>query len=55
MVSGKFTSLARGVLTPPPNVGARTTPFYNDANGRAVSGATTFDALDRYTQQTVYP
>ena len=41
-------------MIPPPNVGARTTPFYNDANGRAVSGADTFDGLDRYTQQTVY-
>jgi len=46
--------LANGLLTPPPNVGARTTPFYNDATGRAVSGATSFAALDRYTRQTVF-
>jgi hypothetical protein len=39
--NGTATSLGRGLLTPPPNVGARTTPFYNDANGRAVSGAGT--------------
>jgi hypothetical protein len=41
-------------LTPPPNVGKRTTPFYNDANGVPVSGAATFAALDKYTKQTVY-
>jgi hypothetical protein len=35
-------------------VGKRTTPEYNDAQGRAVSGAATFAALDRYTRQTVY-
>lgn len=42
-------------LVPPPNVGARTTPSYNDSfTGKAVSGATTFSALDSYTQQTIY-
>src|SRR6516165_3511539 len=41
-------------MTPPPNVGARTTPAYNDASGKAVSGAATFAALDRYTRQTVF-
>jgi Domain of unknown function (DUF4331) len=46
--------IGNGLLTPPPNVGKRTTPAYNDAMGRAVSGATTFDALDRYTKQTVH-
>jgi hypothetical protein len=46
--------IGSGLLTPPPNVGARTTPEYNDATGMAVSGAATFAALDRYTQQTVY-
>src|SRR4029450_12010525 len=46
--------LANGLLTPPPNVGARTTPFYNDATGRAVSGASSFATLDRYTRQTVF-
>lgn len=38
----------------PPNVGLKTTPLYNDANGRAVSGATTTAGLDAYTQQSLY-
>lgn len=39
-------------VTAPPNVGARTTPLYNDANtGRAISGATNVTELDGYTQQ----
>jgi len=33
----------------PPNVGLRTTPAYNDANGKAVSGAATYAALDSLT------
>jgi hypothetical protein len=53
-VGGGSTVIGAGLLTPPPNVGARTTPFYNDASGLAVSGAATFDALDKYTRQTVY-
>jgi hypothetical protein len=52
-VSGS-SLIATGLLTPPPNVGKNTTPFYNDAAGRAVSGAASFAALDKYTQQTVY-
>lgn len=36
----------------PPNVGPRTTPLYNDANGRAISGATSRPGLDPYTAQT---
>jgi hypothetical protein len=54
--TGKGVSqvLGKDLLTPPPNVGKRTTPFYNDANGKAVSGAATFAALDKYTKQTVY-
>jgi hypothetical protein len=51
---GTSKLIARRLLTPPPNVGARTTPAYNDAQGRAVSGATSFDGLDTYTKQTVY-
>ncbi len=38
----------------PPNVGVQTTPLYNDANGRAVSGAVNRAALDSYTKQTTY-
>jgi hypothetical protein len=37
-----------------PNVGARTTPAFNDANGVAISGATSFANLDSYTKQAVY-
>ncbi len=47
------TLIADGLLVPPPNAGKRVTPFYNDANGQAVSGAATFAALDRYTRQAV--
>ena len=50
----RSTVLARGLLTPPPNVGDRVTPLYNDALGRAMSGATTRASLDRYTQQTIF-
>jgi Domain of unknown function (DUF4331) len=46
--------IGNGLLTPPPNVGKRTTPLYNDSTGRAISGATSFDTLDSYTKQTVY-
>ncbi len=46
--------IATGLKTPPPNVGQNTTPSYNDAAGKAVSGAASFDSLDRYTKQTVY-
>ena len=51
---GPTTLVANDLLTPPPNVGVRTTPAYNDANGRAVSGATSFATLDKYTRQTVF-
>jgi len=52
--NGTSTVLGNGLLTPPPNVGSRVTPFYNDPTGRAVSGATTTAGLDRYTQQTIF-
>ncbi len=42
------------LIVAPPNVGARTTPAYNDADGIAKSGATTYDALDAYTKQTTF-
>ncbi len=54
-VSGRRTSqIGSNLLTPPPNVGSRVTPFYNDANGKAVSGATTLAELDSYTRTTIY-
>jgi hypothetical protein len=46
--------VGRDLLTPPPNVGKNVTPFYNDAEGKAVSGATTLDELDVYTRSTIY-
>lgn len=47
--------IGRKLLTPPPNVGVRTTPLYNDSQtGFALSGATTFNELDAYTQDTIY-
>ena len=48
------TVLGSNMLVPPPNVGARTTPYYNDGSGHAVSGAATNAGLDRYTQETIY-
>ncbi|MFN0128513.1 MAG: DUF4331 domain-containing protein [Verrucomicrobiales bacterium] len=49
------TVLGSGLLTPPPNVGRRTTPSYNDSTtGKAISGALSPAQLDSYTQQTVH-
>jgi len=50
----RSTVLGTHLLVPPPNVGMRTTPLYNDSSGIAVSGATSFGSLDTYTAQTVY-
>lgn len=49
-----WTTIGRSLRTPPPNVGSRVTPFYNDADGRAVSGATTLGGLDVYTRSTIH-
>jgi hypothetical protein len=54
VVAGVATVLGSGLPTAPPNVGLRTTPHYNDATGRAVSGAVTLAGLDRYTRQTIH-
>jgi hypothetical protein len=58
------TSDNKPLMCPPANVGPRTTPCYEDINctpdpnsptyGKAISGATTRDGLDRYTKETVY-
>jgi hypothetical protein len=54
------TSDNRPLMCPPPNVGPRTTPYYNDTDpnsptyGKAISGATSRDTLDRYTRETLY-
>jgi hypothetical protein len=48
-------TLGSGLKTPPPNVGVRTTPAYNDSvTGLAISGALTFNDLDSYTKETVH-
>jgi hypothetical protein len=52
--NGTSTVLGTGLLVPPPNVGLRTTPFYNDSTGRAISGATTTAGLDRYTSEAIF-
>jgi hypothetical protein len=54
VVNGKATVLRSGLLVPPPNVGNNVTPAYNDANGKAVSGALTAGDLDVYTRSTIY-
>jgi hypothetical protein len=55
VAGGTSAVIGSGLLTPPPNVGLRTTPHYNDpSTGRAISGATSFSGLDSYTQQTIY-
>lgn len=46
--------IGSNLLTPPPNVGGNVTPAYNDANGAAVSGAATLNALDVYTRSTIH-
>lgn len=49
------SAIGSALLTPPPNVGARTTPFYNDSStGSAISGATALAELDKYTKETIY-
>jgi Domain of unknown function (DUF4331) len=43
------------LMVPPPNVGLKTTPAYNNpTTGVAVSGAATRATLDTYTRQTTY-
>jgi len=54
VVGNKSKALATGLLTPPPNVGMRTTPAYNDDQGKAISGAITAAQLDSYTRDTVF-
>src|SRR5687767_6259100 len=52
---GQYKSLGSDLLTPPPNVGNRVTPAYNDpTTGQAVSGATTISGLDVYTNSTIH-
>lgn len=47
--------LASALMVPPPNVGVRTTPGYNDfTSGRAISGATNATELDPLTRQGIH-
>lgn len=50
---GTSTVLATDLLVAPPNAGGNVTPLYNDADGKAVSGAENFGELDPYTQQSI--
>jgi hypothetical protein len=53
-VTKNGTVVATGLPVPPPNVGLRTTPGYNDpSSGKAFSGATTLAALDGYTREGI--
>lgn len=53
-VSGaSSTVIGSDLIVPPPNVGKRVTPPYNNDRGFVMSGATTFEELDVYTQQAV--
>jgi hypothetical protein len=52
---GNAKVIGTGLKVPPPNVGRNVTPFYNDANGVAVSGAVDGGALDVYTRTTIFP
>lgn len=46
--------VASGLPVPPPNVGLRVTPSYNDSiTGKAISGAADFPSLDTLTRQGV--
>ena len=50
---GTTTVLGSNLLVPPPNTGKRIATSYNDANGLAMSGATTNAGLDQYTKETI--
>lgn len=52
-VAGDPSVIADGVMTSIPNVGANVTPLYNDANGRAITGAMSYAELDGYTQEAI--
>jgi Domain of unknown function (DUF4331) len=53
VIGNSARRVATDIQTAPPNVGELTTPAYNGDDGAAVSGATTWETLDRYTRQAV--
>lgn len=53
-VTRNGSTLGTGLRVPPPNVGLRTTPGYNDSQtGKAISGATALESLDPLTAQGI--
>jgi Domain of unknown function (DUF4331) len=50
----KSARIGNNLLVPPPNVGKNVTPAYNDADGKAITGAITAGDLDVYTSSTIY-
>lgn len=53
-VTRKGVPLGSSLTTPPPNVGANTTPAYNDLDGKAMSGATKESELDTLTSGSIH-
>ncbi len=55
VANGTATWISSNLLVPPPNVGNRVTPAYNDpSTGAAISGAATLGELDVYTRSTIH-
>jgi hypothetical protein len=55
VANGTARTIGSDLLVPPPNVGNRVTPSYNDAStGAAISGAATLGELDVYTRSTIH-
>jgi len=50
--NGATSEMGMGLVAPP-NPGKRVTPSYNDAEGKARSGASTLDELDPLTRQAI--
>lgn len=53
-VSKNGKPIAKGLAVPPPNLGARTTPAYNNPDGTPKAGVSDFQSLDKYTREAVY-
>lgn len=51
---GPMRTIANGLKVPPVNVGPRTTPGYYDGLGQRLQGATSFNQLPSYVQETAY-
>jgi hypothetical protein len=53
-ITNTDTVLGSGIKVPPPNIGNRVTPLYNNSSGVPITGATTMAGLDPYTSQAIY-